>query len=425
MNRLREEAEIILRNAIEAVLPEPAVQKKLKEIEEEGEFFQEEGQLVVISFGKAAWRMAKAAQEELGEKIDRGLVITKYGHVEGSLKGFTMIEAGHPLPDHQSVTGAALAMDLVAALTENDRVVTLVSGGGSALFEKPVEGVTLDSIQSVTDQLLAKGAEISEINTIRKRLSAVKGGRFAEACGKAQMVAIVLSDVLGDRLDVIASGPMVPDLSLTADALSIAKKYNLKMDDASMNALKEDTPKKVSNCRTIVAGNVNNLCKAAAKSASQLGYKPMILTSSLDCEAREAGRMMASVARELTSDSNTSFTMTPPCAVILGGETVVHVTGKGKGGRNQELALAAAFGIQQNDRVVIMSAGSDGTDGPTDAAGGLVDGKSIQRMKTAGVLPEARLLDNDSYHALKASDDLIMTGPTGTNVNDLMMILCR
>ncbi|MDW7671826.1 MAG: glycerate kinase [Bacillota bacterium] len=426
IKQLRVDARQIMEEAIHAVLPEAAVIKALSTWQEqETKDRRKQGRLIVIAIGKAAWRMASVVSKSMDRKIDSGLVVTKYGHTQGSLDGFQIIEAGHPLPDEKSVLGAAKALQMVKDLTEYDQVMMLISGGGSALFEKPMDGVSLREVQEVTDRLLSGGAAIGEINTIRKRLSAVKGGRFAEACGKARILTIVLSDVLGDRLDVIASGPMEPDQSTADEALAIAEKFHLKLADSLKKALTVQTPKKINNSHTVLAGNVDALCAAAAESSQKRGYQPVLLTTTLDCEAREAGRMMAAIGREVCQASPSPHAIVPPCAIIAGGETIVRVTGQGKGGRNQELALAAALGIQDHQRLVVLSAGSDGTDGPTDAAGGMVDGESIRRMKAAGLSPEARLADNDAYHALKAGGDLIITGPTGTNVNDLTLILCR
>jgi glycerate 2-kinase len=425
IKQLRADARQIMEEAIQAVLPEEAVIKALSAWrEKETKERRKQGRLIVIAIGKAAWRMASVVGKSMDRIIDEGLVVTKYGHSQGLLDGFRIIEASHPLPDENSVLGAAKALEMVKNLTENDQVMMLISGGGSALFEKPVNGISLQEVQKVTDQLLSGGADIGEINTIRKRLSAVKGGRFAEACGKAQVLTIVLSDVLGDRLDVIASGPMEADRSTAAEALVIAEKYSLKLTAGMKNALTKETPKNISNNATVLAGNVAAFCQAAAESSQKKGYEPLLLTTTLDCEAREAGRMMAAIGREVSQADSSPHAIVPPCAIIAGGETIVHVTGRGKGGRNQELALAAAFGIQDDHRLVVLSVGSDGTDGPTDAAGGMVDGGSIHRMKAAGSSPEERLADNDAYHALEASGDLIITGPTGTNVNDLVLILC-
>jgi len=415
---IRLDARTILDVSIRAVLPEAAVIAALKGREINRE-------VVLVAIGKAAWNMAKAAGEILGSHIRGGVVVTKYGHSKGPLDRCEIIEAGHPIPDEQSVLGATKVLELVAGLTPDDQVIFLVSGGGSALFEKPLEGVSLEDLMGITSQLLSCGADIVEMNTIRKHLSAVKGGRFAQQCGGATIYAIVLSDVVGDKLDAIASGPAYPDRSTSEEAFGILKKYNIQIGGHLAEALGKETPKVVDNCETVVTGSVTALCEAAAKCAQQLGYAPFVLSTSIDGEAKEFGRFLAATAKEIRLPQPNQSFPGPPCAILAGGETVVRLTGKGKGGRNQELALAAALGIEGMEEVVVFSVGSDGTDGPTEAAGGMVDGQSIARMRARSIDPQGCLANNDSYHALKASGDLVVTGPTGTNVNDLMVVLLR
>ncbi|MCJ7691099.1 MAG: glycerate kinase [Clostridiaceae bacterium] len=415
MYTIREDGLMIIEASIKAVLPEAAVIKAL----EKKEFI---GKVVVIAIGKAAWNMASATKNTLRDKISKGLVVTKYEHSKGPIEGIDIIEAGHPIPDKNSIRGASKAIELVSNLTEKDHVIFLISGGGSALFEKPMIGVDLEDIMDITNQLLSCGAGIVEINTIRKHLSAVKGGRFALECGKANIYSIVLSDVIGDRLDSIASGPAYPDSSTSEEALRIVDKYKLQISENVRKVLNLETPKKVDNCETIITGSVSALCEAAAGTAEKLGYKPMLISTTLDCEAKEAGRFLAAMAREIKQGKSS---IKPPCAIIVGGETVVRIVGDGKGGRNQELALSAAMGIEGLKDIIIFSVGSDGTDGPTDAAGGMVDGATIDKMRECNMLPEVYLDNNDSYHALKASGDLIITGSTGTNVNDLVVLLCN
>lgn len=410
---IREDAFVIIRESIKAVLPQAAVIKAL----EKKNF---SGDVTVVAVGKAAWTMAFAAKEKLGDKVLRGIIVTKYAHSKGPIEGFEIIEAGHPVPDENSVIGAAKALELVKNLDESDDVIFLVSGGGSAIFEKPMEGIELEDIMDITNQLLSSGADIVEINTIRKHLSDVKGGRFALHC-KANIFSVVLSDVLGDRLDSIASGPAYPDSSTSQQALEIVEKYKLKVNENVLEALKTETPKEINNCETVITGSVSELCSAASSIAKSLGYQPLLLTSTLDCEAKEAGRFMASVGREIRSGNG----LATPIAVIAGGETVVHIRGKGKGGRNQELCLSAAIGIEGLNDTVIFSVGSDGTDGPTDAAGGIVDGETASKIRSADIQPEVYLDNNDSYNALKVSGDLVITGSTGTNVNDLTVLLCK
>jgi hydroxypyruvate reductase len=290
----------------------------------------------------------------------------------------------------------------------------LLSGGGIALFEKPL--VSGPVLQDITGQLLACGADIVEINTIRKRLSAVKGGRFAEVCAPAQVFSIVLSDILGDPLDMIASGPAVPGSSTCEQAVAIAYKYGLKLTAEAEALLSQETPKELNNVTTQINGSVRELCVAAAKVAQELGYEPVMLTDQLVCQAREAGSFLASILKTHAGSGK-------KLAFIAGGETVVHLTGRGKGGRNQELALAAAQGIAGIPGAAVFSVGSDGTDGPTDAAGGYVDYETAARLKAESIAIYDVLQDNDAYHALEKTGGLIITGPTGTNVNDVAVAL--
>ena len=405
--KLRQDADAIIRAAIAAVLPDEAVRRALK-----GRHFP--GRVLLVAAGKAAWQMARAAVEALGP-VDAGVVVTKYGHVQGQLPGVVCYEAGHPVPDENSFRATQAALDLVAGAKETDTVLFLLSGGGSALFEKPL--IPGGELQDITQQLLACGADIVEMNTIRKRLSAVKGGRFALACAPARVYSIVLSDILGDPLDMIASGPAVPDRSTCAQAQAIAETYGLRLSGAARACLQQETPKALDNVETHITGSVRELCAAAAAACGQLGYQPVLLTDHLDCEAREAGRFLADIARTHAGRGQAT-------AYLAGGETVVRLTGHGLGGRNQELALAAAPGLAGLPAAV-FSVGSDGTDGPTDAAGGYVDGDTAAALAARGLDAGAVLADNDAYHALQAVDGLIVTGPTGTNVNDVAVVLVR
>lgn len=409
------DAKTIISRSIAAVLPDEAVRRAL-----EGRTFSRPVTLVAI--GKAAWRMAKAAHGALEGNIARGIVITKYDHSEGPIGELEIFEAGHPVPDESGVAAARRALELVAGLTQEDTVLFLVSGGGSALFELPAPGASLEDIAQITRQLLACGAEITEINTLRKRLSAVKGGRFALACCPAKVLSIVLSDVLGDALDVIASGPAAPDKATNADAAHIVQKYGLEIPQHIMPLLEVETPKTLDHVESVITGSVSELCAAAARAAQALGYHPLILTTMLSCEACEAGETLAATAQSIRRGV---LQETLPCAIILGGETVVHLKGNGKGGRNQEIALAAAKGIDGLKDVCIFSLGSDGTDGPTDAAGGIVTGETAGRARALGLSIDTALGSNDAYPLLEALDSLIMTGPTGTNVNDVSVLLVR
>ena len=405
---LRHDADAIVRASIQAVLPDEAIRRAL------AEFRPGPGRTLLVAAGKAAWQMAKAAVDTLGQ-VDGGVVVTKYDHVKGSIPGVDCYEAGHPVPDNGSFFATARALELVQGLSADDTVLFLLSGGGSALFEQPL--VSGEELQDITRQLLACGADIVEMNTIRKRLSRVKGGRFAQACAPAKVFAVVLSDILGDPLDMIASGPACPDASTCGQALAIAEKYHLTLSDEARRLLAVETPKTLDNVTTRITGSVRELCAAAAVQCRALGYEPMLLTDQLCCEAREAGSFLASVLRTHAGDGRR-------LAFLAGGETVVHLTGKGLGGRNQELALAAAPGIAGLNAAV-FSVGSDGTDGPTDAAGGYVDGDTPAALLAAGLDVFEVLKQNDAYHALKEVDGLLVTGPTGTNVNDVAVALLR
>ena len=399
----------IIELSIGAVLPDAAVRRTLS-----GTGLC--GRIVLVAIGKAAWQMAKAAYDELGDKISAGIVVTKYDHVKGPIGNLEMVEAGHPVPDENSFSGARRALELVSGLSAEDTVIFLVSGGGSALFEAPL--VSPEELQSITGQMLAKGMDIVSMNMIRKRLSAVKGGKFAQACAPAHVIQIVLSDILGDPLDMIASGPAAPDTSTCEEALAAAKQFGLELTPEAEALLKLETPKRLDNVESHVNGSVRELCAAAAKAAEELGYEPVYLTDLLSCEARDAGSFLGSIAVSHAKDGK-------DLAFIAGGETVVHLTGKGLGGRNQEIALAAADKIAGYDNILVLSVGSDGTDGPTDAAGGIVTGKTKAELAAKGLDIAAVLKENDAYHALKAVDALVMTGATGTNVNDVSVALVR
>ena len=354
--------------------------------------------------------MAQAALSVLSVPVESGIVISKYGHFDRPIEGLQCFEAGHPVPDENSVTAGEAALKLTENLKEDDTVLFLLSGGGSALFEKPL--IPLAELQDITAQLLACGADIIEINIIRKRLSAVKGGKFAAHCAPAKIEAIILSDILGDPLDMIASGPVSPDTASCADALAIAEKYGLRLSEEAKTCLQTETPKVLSNVNARVVGSVGEICRPAGEACRSMGYEPVFLTDQLNGEAREAGRFMASVLRSHAGDGK-------KIAFLAGGETVVHLTGKGLGGRNQELALAACEGLRGLKNAAVLSIGSDGTDGPTDAAGGYTDGDSYDELAEKGIRLYDVLQNNDAYHALKAVDGLIVTGPTGTNVNDV------
>ncbi len=407
---LRNDAQEIIHTAIKAALPDSAVKKAL-----EGHEFSD-GRLLLISIGKAAWSMAKAACDILGDRIDDGVVITKYEHSKGDLAKVRVFEAGHPIPDTNSFIATEYAIKLVQDLNANDNVLFLISGGGSALFEKPL--IPYEALESLTKQLLACGANIIEMNTIRKRLSAVKGGKFAKLCEPAKVFSVVLSDIIGDPLDMIASGPAYPDNSTSEQAKEIIHRHGITLTKDIEDLLNIEPPHELNNVTTVITGSVTQLCEAARIKCLELDYEPVVLTSSLSCEAREAGSFLASIAQQY-NNSNKSL------AFIAGGETIVHLKGKGLGGRNQELALGSAVGISKLKDIAVFSIGSDGTDGPTDAAGGYVDNNTQKLLLEKGISIFQYLEDNNSYYALEACDGLIKTGATGTNVNDLSVLLIK
>jgi len=407
---IREDADKIIKAGLKAALPDTAVKRALAAIP------QISGKLILVAIGKASWQMARAAYDEIGDSVSKGIVITKHGHSMGEIGKLVIREAGHPVPDKDSYSATKEAVEMVSDLKPEDIVLFLISGGGSALFEMPL--ISPDEMDDISRRLLASGADITEINTIRKRLSAVKGGRFGRLISPAKVFSIVLSDVLGDRLDVIASGPAYPDLSTCEEALSIVKKYRLKLSKEALEFLKQETPKELTNVKTAISGSLHILCEAAAKEAASLGYKTEIVSENITSEAKSAGHLIGETAKEHAMDGE-------PRCFIWGGETVVHVTGTGLGGRNQELALTAAMEISGIDNVLIFSLGSDGTDGPCDAAGGIVDGNTEKRILESGHTVKEYLDNNDAYNGLKLADGLIFTGPTGTNVNDLMCILIK
>lgn len=405
MQTMREDAETILREAVAAAQPGRLVREALAAE-------RLTGRIVLLAAGKAAWAMAQAACACV--PVWRGMVITKDGHLGGALPPLELAEAGHPVPDARAFAAARRALALTQGLTAEDTVLVLLSGGASALFELPL--VPEVRLREITRRLLRSGADIAAMNAVRKRLSAVKGGRFAQHCAPARVVSILLSDVLGDRPDVIGSGPAVPDPSTSGEALEAAAQAGLLPDAALEALLRQETPKLLENARWHVVGGVRLLCAAAEETCRRLGYAPFVLTDRLSCEAREAGRFLSAAAQYHAGRGRA-------LALLAGGETVVHVTGSGLGGRNQELALAAAPGLEGLSDAAVFSFGSDGTDGPTDAAGGYADGQTAAILRALGRTAEAWLDDNDAWHALAQTGGLLRTGPTGTNVNDLSVLL--
>ena len=406
-NMLRKDADTIIRRAIAAVMPEHAVRKALKD-----RAFP--GRVYLVATGKAAWKMAETASQVLGDTLIEGVVVTKYGHVEHEIPGVTCYEGGHPVPDEHGVAGTQAALDLTQDLKAEDTVLFLLSGGGSALFEKPL--ISMDELKDITGQMLAAGCDIVEINTVRKRLSAVKGGKFAAWCAPARVISIVLSDVLGDPLDMIASGPTVPDSSTCAQALQVIERYGIRVSLQAEACLHDETPKALPEAEAQIIGSVRELCRAAADACQELGYEPVLLTDQLSCEAKDAGSFLASMLKTHAGEGKKR-------AFLAGGETVVHLSGNGLGGRNQEMALSAAQGIQGISNAAVICVGSDGTDGPTDAAGGYADGDTLPSLAEKGMSYTDMMENHDAYHALEAVGGLIKTGPTGTNVNDIAVAL--
>jgi hydroxypyruvate reductase len=376
--------------------------------------------------------MAGAMEDILQQRLNSGLVITKYGHGL-PLEKVQVIEAGHPVPDEAGFWGAQQIVRFLEKKEDKDLVFFLISGGGSALLPYPHEGLTLEDKQDVTKILLGAGANIHEINVLRKHLSRVKGGRLAKIAHPATMVSFILSDVIGDDLDSIASGPAVPDHSTYHDCLAILDKYQIfdRIPHAAKEILQkgvrgelEETPKPgdpvFERMQNLIIGSNILAVKAAEHKAVELGYSTLILSTLIEGETRDVAKVHAAIAKEILSSGNP---MGRPACVISGGETTVTIRGKGKGGRNQEFSLAGAIDIDGMDHVLLLSAGTDGTDGPTDAAGAIADGTTAARARKIGMDPIRYLRDNDSYHFFKALDDLIITGPTHTNVMDLRIIL--
>jgi hydroxypyruvate reductase len=388
--------------------------------------------VVVVGLGKAGASMAGAVEEILGDRIARGVVVTKYGHVQPTRR-IRIHEAGHPVPDDAGITGARAILDQVKGLGPEDLVLVLISGGGSALTPAPVEGITLAEKQALTKALLACGADIREMNTLRKHVSRIKGGQLARAAAPARVFTLILSDIVGDPLDAIASGPTVPDPTSYADALGILDKYRIRGQipasirghlEAGARGEIPETPKPTDPLfqrvkSLMVASNIHAL-EAARSQARAVGITPMILSSFIEGETRDVARMHAALAREVRASGNP---VDPPVCFITGGETTVTLRGKGKGGRNQEFVLAAALDIAGLPDVVILSAGTDGTDGPTDAAGAIADGETCARALAAGLDPRRALDDNDAYPFFQRLGDLILTGPTKTNVMDVRLVL--
>lgn len=406
---LKNHAKIIYSTAIKENMPNSAVERSLKNA-------KFTGKVVLVSIGKAGWEMANTAYSILGQRIDCGIVITKYDHSKGAIGNLEIYEAGHPVVDFQGISATKRALEMTKDLCENDTVLFLVSGGGSALFES-IE-CPLEKMQELTKTLLHSGATINEMNAIRKHISNVKGGKFACHVAPAQVYAVVLSDVVGDDLSTIASGPAVADNTTANECLEILHRYGICVENEILDLIKRETPKAVNNSVHAVSGSVKELCKSGKKQAELLGYQSLIINDSVACDAKEIAERIGELAKE---NSETRV----PIAIFFGGEVTIKVKGSGKGGRNQELALMCAKRIKDYDNMAVFCVGSDGTDGPTDAAGGYVDTKTWEFIEKSGKSPEEYLKSNDSYNALKLTDGLIFTGPTGTNVNDLYALLIQ
>lgn len=431
----RKAAESIFRAALHAADSGEAVRgciPHLMKAREQGGFQR----LLVVGFGKASAFMARALEGALGGVIDGGLVITKYGHIptDYSSQRIKLCEAAHPVPDENGLRCTAELMELVRSADEHTLVVCLVSGGGSALLVAPCEGVSLAEKQCVTDLLLKSGADIADLNTVRKHLSRIKGGRLAELAYPAGVLSLTVSDVLGDRLDVIASGPTYPDPSTYGDALDVVERYRLgeRLPSSVLDVLRRgadgllpETPKQgmpaFNRVEHVIVGSLAKAIAAAKSQAESLGYETLVLSESLQGEARDVARWLAQQLRERQDSGKKNR----PRCIISGGETTVAVTGSGKGGRNMELALAFAREITGIEGCVLLSAGTDGTDGPTDAAGAVVDGYTIERACGMGLDPVVALENNDSYNFFRGTGELLITGPTGTNVMDLQIMVLK
>jgi hydroxypyruvate reductase len=435
---MREDAVNIFNSGLRAVEPGAAVKNYCRR---EGDQFRvgdrkydlnRFNNIIVLGAGKASAPMAAAIEDLVGNRIKSGVVNVKYGHT-AELRHVELIEAGHPVPDKNGETGSQAILNLAKHAGKDDLILCLMSGGGSALLPLAADGLTLKNKQDTIKVLLACGATIHEINAIRKHTSGIKGGRLAQTAYPATLVSLILSDVVGDDLDVIASGPSVPDSSTYTDCRKIFEKYNIldelpdivvKHIEAGINCQIPETPKmgdpafeKVEN---VIVGSNFEAISAAKKKAESLGYKTLVLSSMIEGETKHVAHVHGAIAREILKTGHPAPT---PACILSGGETTVTITGSGLGGRCQEFALAAALDISENDNIVILCGGTDGNDGPTDAAGAVVDSDTITRATAMDLDPYEYLANNDSYHFFKIMDDLFITGPTNTNVMDLRIIL--
>ena len=434
---LRNSARQIWEAALDAANPATCIHNSLRihnnVLSVGGRELRIDGKLIVIGAGKAASRMAQVVEEMLGPRITGGLVVTKYEHAL-PLQRIRLVEAGHPIPDAAGVGAVSEMLELLKGLKAEDIVLCLLSGGGSALWPAPAEGITLAQKQEVTSLLLRAGATILELNAVRKHLSSIKGGQLASRAAPARLVSLIMSDVIGDPLDFIASGPTAPDTTSFPEALAIIQKYAVAVPAAVTERLQagargeiQDTPKAgdplFRNVDNLIIANNRLLVDAAASKASALGFKTLILGTEVEGEAKDVAGFFAAIAKEI---GRSGSPVSPPACVLAAGETTVTVRGRGLGGRNQEMALAWAIAMASRATAVpccFASVATDGSDGPTDAAGGLVDPLTSQRAMDLGLVPSRYLMDNDSKNFLKATGDLIVTGPTQTNLMDLQILL--
>lgn len=434
----RQYAVDIFQAGLQAVAPGTAIKKfcqlddDILTVAEQNYDLNQFNSIFVLGAGKAGASMAKAIEEIIGDRITEGLITVKYDHLE-KLKKVKVQEAGHPVPDQNGLDGAQAIYQLATSADENTLVLCLISGGGSALLPLPVAGVTLEDKQKTTRALLACGATIHEINAIRKHLSVIKGGGLAQAVYPATLITLILSDVIGDDLDSIASGPCVPDSKTFADCKAIFTKYSITNEipssvlshiESGISGQVAETPKKGQDFfkktqNVIVASNFNALLKAKEK-AEELGYNTLLLSSMLEGETRDLAANHIAIAREVQLHG---YPLQQPACILSGGETTVKIQGTGTGGRSQEFALAAAIKIRGMENVTVLCAGTDGSDGPTDAAGAFSDETTVKRALTAKLEPQQYLDDNDSYNFFDRLGDLYKTGPTNTNVMDLHIIL--
>jgi len=393
---------------------------------------EEYNRIFVVGAGKAVAPMAKAIENLLDERISDGLIVVKDGHGL-KLKKFRVLEASHPVPDERGVRGTKEILSLTSKANQKDLVICLISGGGSALLTAPSDGISLEDKKATTKLLLSCGANIHEVNTVRKNMSMVKGGKLASLAYPATLVTLILSDVVGDDLDIIASGPTVPDFSTFSQAKDILKSYKVwdSLSSCIQRHIEKGSEKEVEdinkiddnifkNSSNILVGTNLQALEAAMKKAQGLGYNTMILSSKVEGEASEVAKFYTAIAKEILSSHNP---IKPPACILAGGETTVTVKGKGKGGRNQEFALASALALNKSKDIVVLCAGTDGTDAITDAAGAIADCETFERAKRIGLDPKKHLQENDSYTVFKKLEDLVITGPTQTNVMDLYILL--